>query len=216
VFGLNGAQRHKEGYPLGGYWGNVVDSVLARADGSIGLDSVFFSQDTAKLVFLGSPLPTRQGSFSGDLQLFRDFRITTLFEYRGGHKLYNSTEQFRCLPFVATCRGLNDINAPEADRANAMADALSNGTFYGGFIEDASFTKWREIAVTYTIPARFSSRLQSRNASITLAGRNLHTWTKYTGVDPEINYSGQSNFDTADFLTQPQVRYFTARLNLSF
>ena len=216
VFGLNGSQRHKPGYPLGGYWGTLVDSVHTSANGALSPDSVFFSTDTSDLKFLGSPLPTRQGSIAGDLQLFRNFRITTLFEYRGGNKLFNSSEQFRCLPFVATCRGLNDISAPLDERANAMADAVSQGSFYGGYIEDASFTKWREIAVTYTIPERFAARMQSRAASITLAGRNLHTWTKYKGVDPEVNYSGQSNFDTADFLTQPQVRYFTARLNLTF
>jgi len=51
---------------------------------------------------------------------------------------------------------------------------------------------------------------------LTLAGRNLHTWTNYTGLDPEVNAGAQSNFTTTDFLTQPQIRYFTARLSLSF
>jgi hypothetical protein len=51
---------------------------------------------------------------------------------------------------------------------------------------------------------------------ITFGVRNLHTWTKYTGLDPEVNYDGQANFSTGDFLTQPQVRYYTARLTLSF
>ena len=51
---------------------------------------------------------------------------------------------------------------------------------------------------------------------LTFAGRNLHTWTKYSGLDPEVNAGAQANFSTADFLTAPQVRYFTARLALSF
>ena len=37
-----------------------------------------------------------------------------------------------------------------------------------------------------------------------------------TGLDPEVNAAGQNNFSTYDFLTQPPVRYYTARLNLSF
>jgi TonB-linked SusC/RagA family outer membrane protein len=216
VFGLNGSQRHIEDYPLGGYWGTTVDSVHVQSDGSIGVNDVFFSTDSADVRYLGQPLPTRQLSLGGDLQLFKWVRVTTLFEHRGGNKLFNSSEQFRCLPFVATCRGLNDITAPVAERANAMADAVSQGSFYGGYVEDASFTKWRELAVTLTVPERYVSRLRARGASISFAGRNLATWTKYSGVDPEVNYSGQSNFDTADFLTQPQVRYFTARLNFTF
>ena len=49
-----------------------------------------------------------------------------------------------------------------------------------------------------------------------LAGRNLGKWTKYSGLDPELNAGAQSNFSAADFLTAPQVRYFTARIALSF
>ena len=49
-----------------------------------------------------------------------------------------------------------------------------------------------------------------------ISGRNLATWTDYTGFDPEINFNGTSNFSTAEFLTQPQVRYFTARLSIGW
>jgi hypothetical protein len=58
--------------------------------------------------------------------------------------------------------------------------------------------------------------MHSAAASLTIAGRNLHTWTNYTGLDPELNAGAQANFTTTDFLTMPQVRYFTARLALSF
>ena len=49
--------------------------------------------------------------------------------------------------------------------------------------------------------------------SLTLAGRNLWTITDYSGVDPEVNAFAQDNFATSDFESQPQVRYWTARLN---
>ena len=53
--------------------------------------------------------------------------------------------------------------------------------------------------------------------SLTLAGRNLATWTDYTGLDPEINESGgAANFTQGEFNTMPPVRYFTARLNFIF
>ena len=59
-------------------------------------------------------------------------------------------------------------------------------------------------------------RVRTQNLSLTLAGRNLATWTNYTGFDPELNWNGSSNFSTAEFLTQPQVRYFTARLSIGW
>jgi TonB-dependent starch-binding outer membrane protein SusC len=215
LFG-NYGQRDVEGYPVGGYWGTTVDSVHLTKTGDVLPDSVFFSTDPAKYRFLGSSLPTRQASLSGDLTLFKYFRFSTLFEYRGGNKLFNSSEQFRCLPFVLVCRGLNDKTAPMMERANAVADYMSNGDFYGGYIEDASFVKWRELSLTVNAPPRFVRITRANGLSLTFAGRNLGTWTKYAGIDPEVNVVGQANLEQGDFLTQPQVRYFITRLNLTF
>jgi hypothetical protein len=51
---------------------------------------------------------------------------------------------------------------------------------------------------------------------VTLAGRNLKTWTKYSGVDPEVIESSTSNFNQSEFNTQPIPRIYTLRLNLNF
>ena len=64
--------------------------------------------------------------------------------------------------------------------------------------------------------SRYTDRMGASTASLTLAGRNLWTITDYSGVDPEVNAFGQDNFGASDFESQPQVRYWTARVNLSF
>ena len=43
--------------------------------------------------------------------------------------------------------------------------------------------------------------MRAAAATLTIAGRNLHTWTNYTGLDPELNAGAQANFTTTDFLT---------------
>lgn len=213
IFGLNSAQRHAEGYPLGSYFGTVVDSFHVSRNGVVHPDSVFFSTDESKVQYLGTPMPTRQASLASDLTLFKIFRVSTLFEYHGGNKLFNASEQFRCA--FQTCRAINDPTAPAVDQANAEAASV-NSAFYGGYIEDASFVKWRELSVGVDLPQRFLGAARATGANLVFGMRNLHTWTKYTGLDPEVNFDGQSNFSTGDFLTQPQVRYYTVRLNLSF
>jgi hypothetical protein len=50
--------------------------------------------------------------------------------------------------------------------------------------------------------------------SLTIAGRNLKTWTSYDGLDPELNGGAQANFNQFDFLTQPPVRYWTFRVDV--
>jgi TonB-dependent starch-binding outer membrane protein SusC len=86
----------------------------------------------------------------------------------------------------------------------------------GGFIEDASFVKFRELALTLSAPQAWAQRAKVAGVSLTLAGRNLATWTDYTGLDPEVNANNGNLFSISDFLTQPPVRYFITRLSLNF
>ena len=54
-------------------------------------------------------------------------------------------------------------------------------------------------------------------SSLTLSARNLATFTGYSGIDPELNYTGgNSNFTQAEFNTMPPPRILTARLDLRF
>ena len=101
--------------------------------------------------------------------------------------------------------------------AAVTAGRFSGSNFtYDGFIEDASFTKLREVALILSLPRWMAARAGAASADLTLAGRNLKTWTKYSGVDPELNSQAQAQYSTSDFLTLPQIRYFTARIALSF
>jgi hypothetical protein len=56
---------------------------------------------------------------------------------------------------------------------------------------------------------------QRRKLTWSVAGRNLHTWSKYKGFDPELNSLAQ-NFSNSDFLTQPPLRQWTTRFDVSF
>jgi hypothetical protein len=71
------------------------------------------------------------------------------------------------------------------------------------------------VAVTLMVPRQWVRRTPFSELNIQLAERNVATWTRYSGFDPEINFlSTTSNFSTADFLTQPPVRYLTMRVNV--
>lgn len=209
IFGLGGSsQRHEEGYPLGGFWGNPVSFNDANGDGVIQTSEVIQSPTTQ---YLGTPFPSHWGSLTSTLTLFRRFRLYVNLDGRFGHTLYNSTEEFRC--GFGICRGLHDPNASLWDQARSIAAGpLANDA---GFMEDASFVKLRELSLTYTLPDRWAQAIRAQSASITIAGRNLKTWTDYTGFDPEISGGGQANFNSFEFLSQAPVRYWTVRVNLS-
>jgi hypothetical protein len=211
---VSSQQRHAEGYALGSYFHfPIVSYADANADGLLSPAEVVVRRDTN--VFLGNPFPKREMSFSTDLR-FRDWaRISTQLDYKGGHQLLNQTAAWRCSTAdVGNCAELYDRNTP-LDRQAAIV-ARTSYRSYAGFVEDADFVKLREIALTLMVPSRFARQVNASNLSVTLAGRNLKTWTSYTGLDPELNYNGQSNFLTADFGTLPANRLFQIRVDAGF
>lgn len=211
IFGIGGdSQRHQEGFPLGAYFGVPFTYDDADSNGIIDPNELTFG-DSAE--FQGTPFPTRESSLNTTLTFFDVLRVSALIDHKGGYKLFNSTEEFRC-GVILNCQAINDRTAPLDQQARAISDAFFG--VYTGYIEDASFTKLREVSFTLMAPRSMYSRFGLGNLSLTVSGRNLKTWTDYTGLDPELNSGGQSNFSTFDFLGQPPVRYWTARIDLGF
>ena len=73
-------------------------------------------------------------------------------------------------------------------------------------IESADFIRWRELSLTYNVPQDLTQRLGLRNMSFTVAGRNLALWTKYSGVDPELNTFARGGGGSAQSTTTASVR----------
>jgi TonB-linked SusC/RagA family outer membrane protein len=209
-------QRFVPNYPLGGYWAPPIESFEdANGDGIISVSEVVVG-DTA--VFVGRSQPNKLFTLSSGLSLFDNrIRIVGLLDYRGGHKLQNLTDDFRCAsPAGFNCRALYDRTVSLKDQATVAARTFSGTATVFGFLEDAEFLKLRELSITFFAPDRWARLFRAQGMSLTLTGRNLATWTSYSGPDPEVNQEGQANFATLDFLTQPPVRYYTARVNLAF
>lgn len=205
---VNTQQQHRPGYAAGGYWQRAIKYSDANHDGLISRSEVTLT-DTA--VYLGNPLPTRQWSIAPDLTLLRYFRVSALFDHKGGYKLFNNTARFRCS--FGNCRAASDPTASLAAQAASVAIPLGTDA---GFIENADFTKLRELSFTLIAPERFTHAFGGRHMNLIIAGRNLHTWTSYSGFDPEVNASPGANFTTQDFLTLPPTRTWTARINVTF
>ena len=73
------------------------------------------------------------------------------------------------------------------------------------------------MTVSYQLPQSLAARLKSRSASLVFTGRNLHTWTKYSGVDPENDYTVTGGGDApSDFQTVGPATYWIFRLSLGF
>ena len=227
-----GTQAHRQDFPVAAFFARPIkyndadgNGLLSRSE--VTVDSSKFlvvkdlingGLDTLALAYVGPSVPTNTQTFSGDLTLFQTLTVSATFERRAGQKQLNATESFRCTTQDATpaynhCSALGNPNATLAEQAAFIGKRFISATDYG-YIEDATFTKWRELSVRVGVPESLGNRVGAlKGASLTLAGRNLKTWTDYTGLDPEINEAGGSNFTQGEFNTQPPVRLWTLRFD---
>ena len=85
------------------------------------------------------------------------------------------------------------------------------------FLEDNSFTRLRNISMAFDLEKILKVN-GLKKLQLVLTGRNLMTWTKYTGFDPEIS-SGtvNSSFDRGvDHDTLPNTKSYQIGLNVGF
>jgi hypothetical protein len=121
---------------------------------------------------------------------FGDFTFSALVDWQHGSNIINLT------------RLLYDGNSNSPDvEAQAMRAAAPDATPY---IEDASFVKIREVSIAWDMPKQLASRLGPvKTLRVDLAGRNLATFTGYSGLDPEVsNFGAQAigrNYDVAPY-----------------
>lgn len=222
LLGVSGIQRIEVGYPLGGFWQRRIlnyadldsDGIISRVNcpGQTPVAGGPACEITLSdaVEYLGSPFPRRAIAVTPTMTLGRAVKISALLDYRGGFAQYNATESARC---SSTCRGLNDPSAPLGEQARAVAQRLGTRA---GYIEDGTFWKLREVAVSFQAPASWAGRIGGSAATFSIAGRNLATWTNYSGFDPEINGAGPLGLAQADLFTQPSVRHYTARLSIGW
>ena len=211
-----GDQRHKEGFPAGSFHSKPF--TFNDADGN-GLLSIAEVEAGDEDEFINEAFPTWTASLNLDVELFQFLRLRTLFDARGGYAQRNLTEDYRCDRFFMDGRGCEATagqNASLEDQARWIASRF-HGT-NTGFLEDADFIKWREVSFTLTAPPSLASKhVLLERTSLTFSGRNLRTFTDYSGLDPEANDGGVwSNFRQREFNTQPPIRVFTLRLDVRF
>lgn len=170
---------------------------------------------SAPFQYIGTPTPKTTGALTNTVTVGRNLRLYALLDFRNGNLNYNAVELLRCAAQLGI--GLCDVNYNPNNYdvkyvAQARGQAVGLGTTEAYF-QDASFVKLREVSATYTLPERWLGK----RASITLAGRELKTWTDYRGIDPESNVNNAATTAvTIDQAVTPNLMRFIATFNVSW
>ena len=216
IIGLNSQQQQRPGYPLNSAWARPYTYADLDGNGIITPNEV--TVDTTWR-YLSYQQPRDEISLTTGIEVLnRKLRLNILTDYKGGSKLFNNLEGFLCpqSQSASGCAYNANPKASLADQARAVA-ASNMGTLNTnqGFLEPVDFVRLREISATWTLGDAFVAKyVRARGASINLAVRNVHVWTKYSGTDPEVNY-GEGNTQNT-LLTAGPPTYYQFRLNLRY
>jgi TonB-linked SusC/RagA family outer membrane protein len=189
------------------------------------------NQQDALIVPLGNALPDFRFAVTQNFQ-WRRLTVYALLDAAIGQDVWNEGFHWAHLDFLS-----HDVD--QVGKAVETAKPIGyyyragppdNGSGVGGFydilgpnsftVEDASYAKLRELALSYHL-GRVGG---SGDWSVTVVGRNLLTLTGYRGFDPEVGIAGNTNNDVAgsralnavDAFVFPNLRTFTVRVSTSF
>jgi TonB-dependent starch-binding outer membrane protein SusC len=80
------------------------------------------------------------------------------------------------------------------------ADNNNNTRISSRYIEDGSYLRVKNVQLGVNLPQRLTQRIGLSNLKVYAAAHNLFTFTKYTGMDPEIS------MDNRFYATNPLVQ----------
>ena len=211
-------QYNAPNYPLYGMWGKVVTWNDANNDGYLAVNEVCQTAGGCSAadtnVFYGASYPTKEFAVNPRFEMLkRKLAISAQFDHKQGMSKFNNTLRHQSQG-GQSAQGYWDPNATLQQQACTIA--VNNYATYSCMYENGRFTRLREVAVSYQMPDRLASRIHASRATLVAAGRNLHVWTPYSGVDPEATVGNGDQRGNEEYFSTPPLRYFTVRLNLTF
>lgn len=147
---------------------------------------------------------------------YKGIGLYVLLDWKQGGDIYNGRKQW------ITMSNAN----PEMDMSNVPADQKKTVYYFQSlyninkpskhWVEDGSFLKLREVALSYSVPRTALSGFANntfKGATVSVIGRNLLTFTKYSGYDPEVGSIRQPYEATMRY---PNFRSVAFSLSLDF
>lgn len=146
---------------------------------------------------------------------YKGFQFYFLVDIKQGGDVYNRKSQWLTRD---NRNGIEDMAGKPAsekktlDYFQGFYDVNTNNSYW---VEDGSFVKIREVSLSYSASKKMLGVFNGvvKGATLRVIGRNLLTFTKYTGYDPEVG-SIRDPYDGTG--TYPNFRNLAFSLSLSF
>ena len=174
------------------------------------------------LTIIGRGQPIHTGGFSNDFR-YKGFSLNVFFQWSYGNNIYNANR----LALEGNSNGRANVNqyASYVNRWTPENPTNENyrtrgqgpiGFYSSKNVEDGSYLRLKTLSLDYSIPTALIERLNISNVTLSVAAQNVLTWTKYSGLDPEVSILNQVLSPGFDFSGYPQARTLTFGLKATF
>ncbi|MDE3741571.1 SusC/RagA family TonB-linked outer membrane protein [Maribacter polysaccharolyticus] len=241
---LNGFAGTSSGVAEGQPFAVLRGGLYARDDnGDLILNDYGFPVADTEAGYLGDPNPDWRGGLGTSVS-WKGLTLSAMLETSQGNDAWNGTRG--ALTFFGISPETDVETVASQDLVNAAGYVIPAGaTFrgrevdYGGgpvavdadwwtttgggfgdvdeeFIEDASWTRLREVSLFYQLPSNFIQKMGLTSVEFGITGRNLFLWTAIDGFDPDNNLTGASKGRGLEYFSNPGTKSYITTLRLSF
>lgn len=210
------------GKPLGSFYGYIYNGVDPQTGNAIYADlNNNKVRDDGDRTFIGSAQPKFNYGVTNTFS-YGNLGLTVFFQGVQGSQLFNASRielegmidarnQSTAVLDRWTTPG-QITNIPRAGQA-----VTDNSLTSSRFVENASYLRMKTTTLSYNFGKTALGKLKMDKLTVFVSGYNLVTFTKYTGLDPEVNQYGANGPDMGvDYGTYPQSRSFLLGVNVGF
>ena len=141
---------------------------------------------------IGNPNPKHVGGFANNFE-YKGFALNVFFQWSYGNEVFNANRiyfeggrpQSARNQFATYADRWTDKNPSNTQFRNGGQGAL--GRYSSKNIEDASYLRLKTISLSYNLPKKWIKPLSVKGVALSATAQNLHTWTDYSGMDPEVS-----------------------------
>jgi TonB-linked SusC/RagA family outer membrane protein len=176
--------------------------------------------DASDITYIGSPLPKFTYGLTNTFQ-YKGFDASIFLQGSYGAKIYNflrwqlekmDNAYYNQLKSVMGRYTANNTNGslPRFTNTNTNNVYVSDR-----YVEDGSYMRIQNLTVGYRVPASILSKVKMSNARVYFSVQNLHTFTNYSGYDPEIGaFNNNIRLMNVDMGHYPNPRTYTIGANI--
>ena len=176
----------------------------------------------ADITIIGRGQPIHTGGFSNDFS-YKGFNLNLFFQWSYGNDIYNAnrlllegnSNQYHLInQFASYANRWSPENQTNANYRTRGQGPIGNHS--SRVVEDGSFLRFKTASLSYAIPVSLLKKFGLSALSLNVSAQNIATWTKYSGMDPEVSTRNNVLTPGYDYSSYPKSATYTFGVKAAF